>query len=101
MESRKQTRREFVTLAALAPRQDIAGRSGRRVFGAAAASQMTRDLAPKKSAFIKGGRKPDRLSANDNFTLVRTITREDTMAVSKKKKDLAPKKNPKGGAKPR
>jgi hypothetical protein len=48
---------------------------------------LTKDLAPKAGT-VKGGR----LAANDNLTLVRN-------AKPKVKKDLPPKKSPKGGAK--
>jgi len=54
----------------------------------AASKKPIKDLAPKKSP--KGGRKQDKLAANDNITLVR--------AAKPPIKDLSPKKNPKGGA---
>ncbi len=63
--------RDIVTLADLAPNRDVRGGRGRQVFG------------------------PTAVDA------VRNVHQEDNMAVSKKTKDLAPKKNPKGGAKKR
>ena len=73
------TRRDVVTLADLAPRQDVRGGSERRVFGAdtndfASEAGMadkkvkkTKDLAPKGAGKVKGGR----LATNENLTLVR------------------------------
>lgn len=55
----------------------------------AATKTPIKDLAPKKSP--KGGRKQDKLAANDSITLVR--------AAKPKVKDLPPKGNPKGGKK--
>ena len=68
---------DIVTLADLAPQQDVRGGSSRRVFGADAvdtavdtakdAKRKPRDLTPKRTGSVKGGR----LAANDNITLVR------------------------------
>lgn len=55
----------------------------------AASKKPIKDLAPKKSP--KGGRKQDKLAANDSMTLVR--------AAKPALKDLSPKKSPKGGKK--
>ena len=87
MASRKTTRssgdsrnrRDVVTLDDLAPRHDVRGGSERRVFGAdtndfASEADMagkkvkkTKDLAPKNTGKVKGGR----LATNENLTLVR------------------------------
>lgn len=52
-------------------------------------SSKTKDLPPKKSGQVKGGGK-NRIAGNENLTLIRA-------AKPKVKKDLPPKKNPKGG----
>lgn len=54
-------------------------------------TNKTKDLPPKKTGSVKGGRS-GRLATNDNVTLVRA-------AKPKITKDLTPKKGPKGGAK--
>jgi hypothetical protein len=76
------TLRDVVTLDDLAPRHDVRGGSGRRVFGAdtkAFASEggmtgkkvkKTKDLAPKGTSKVKGGR----LATNENLTLVRATS---------------------------
>jgi hypothetical protein len=100
MKRRKSDGREIVTLADLAPRQEITGGS-RRVFGADApsfgnarrspspsASQKTKDLAPKTPSKVKGGR----LAGNNSFTLVR-VTRPGAT------KSLPPVRGPKSSKK--
>lgn len=52
-----------------------------------ATKKTVKDLAPKSTTKVKGG---GLKTANDNITLVR--------AAKPKVKDLAPKKNPRGGA---
>lgn len=98
MAQKKQTTsaRDVVTLADLAPRHEITGGSGRRVFGSDAtglsadkerrdmkvtrpAAKKTKDL-PAKSG-VKGGGQ----NLNDNLTLLRAAK------PGKKAKDLAPK----------
>jgi hypothetical protein len=66
---------DIVTLADLSPQRRVTGGSRVRVFGADApastkdtrTAHKTRDLEPKSSRPVKGGR----LSANDNLTLLR------------------------------
>jgi hypothetical protein len=110
MERRKDKPSDIVTLTDLAPKHDVKGGSGRRVFGAdtvvapipgagparPAPAKKARDLSPKKTGAVKGGR----ISSNTNTTLIRSTTLEDTMAT-KKAKDLSPKKagGVKGGKK--
>ena len=54
-----------------------------------ATKKSVQDLAPRTAATVKGGAKKSP-GAQDNITLVR--------AAKPSMKDLAPKKNPKGGA---
>jgi hypothetical protein len=98
MAHQKSSRRDVVTLADLAPRQDVKGGSQRRVFGADPIGPMpgvgrtsdkkVKDLPAKSSGSVKGGG----LNHNDNITLVRG-------AKPTKKKDLPPRKDVKGGSK--
>ena len=54
------------------------------------ATKKTKDLAPRKTSTVKGGRKAAGNFGNHNMTLVR-------QAKKPVKKDLPPSKNPKGG----
>jgi hypothetical protein len=91
--------RDVVTLADLSPRHRVIGGRARRVFGSegpAAPTQeprgtrkATKDLAPKSSKPVKGGR----LAGNDNLTLLR--------AAKPAVKDLPAGKDIKGGKKTR
>jgi hypothetical protein len=92
---------QIVTLADLAPRNDVTGGSQRRVFGSepigpvvengrgdmktSKAAKKAKDLPPKSG--IKGGGH----NLNDNLTLVRAAK------PTPKKKDLPSRKDVKGG----
>ena len=101
------TARQVVTLADLAPRQDVTGGSQRRVFGSdpigpsvdkerrdmkptKTATKKAKDLSPK-SGSVKGGRLG--WTQNDNMTLVRGAK------PAPKKRDLPSRKDVKGGKK--
>jgi hypothetical protein len=83
----RNSQQDVVTLADLAPRQDVTGGSGRRVFGTDSHPRALeeRTMAMKKSpkalrpsSSVKGGagtsdgpKGPGKLATNDNVTLVR------------------------------
>ena len=109
MAQKKQTRsaRDVVTLADLAPRHEVTGGSGRRVFGSdpigPSVDTEKRDMKPTKTAAkkakdlpakssIKGGGAPGH-NLNDNMTLVRAAK------PTPKKTDLPSRKDVKGGKK--
>jgi hypothetical protein len=56
-------------------------------------AKKAKDLAPKSSGSVKGGRKVDGAGINDNITLVRAAK------PTAKKKDLPARKEIKGGKK--
>jgi hypothetical protein len=86
---------DVVTLADLAPRQDVKGGSQRRVFGSDpvqpddAPGAQRRDLPAKSPGSAKGGG----ISRNANITLLRNAR------PAAKRKDLRERRDIKGGKK--
>jgi len=106
MAQKKQTpkTREVVTLADLAPRYEVTGGSGRRVFGSDPVGppvdrerrdmKATKPTAKKaKDLPAKSGVKGGGHNLNDNITIVRAAK------PAPKKRDLPSRKDVKGGKK--
>ena len=106
MAQKKQTTsaREVVTLADLAPRHEITGGSGRRVFGSdpigPSVDKEGRDMKATKTTAKKAKERPAKSGVkggghnlNDNLTIIRGAK------PAPKRKDLTSRKEVKGGGK--